>query len=63
MQILTVTQAANLLGVSTQRVRAMIATGIIEATRHGSSWIVDLKSVEARKKNNPGPGQPKKGKS
>lgn len=56
MQILTTTEAAIRLGVSTRRVQAMIKSGRLPATKMGRDWMIkekDLKLVEDRK-----PGRP-----
>lgn len=47
---LTVTQAAALLGVTPQRVRALIKAGILEAEKWGRDWQISAESVERRKK-------------
>lgn len=55
---LTTPQAAEQLGISTRRVRALIAAGRVPAERLGRDWIIaepDLDAVRDRK-----PGRPKK---
>ena len=47
---LTVAQAAALLGVTPQRVRALIKAGILEAEKWGRDWQISAESVERRKK-------------
>ena len=47
---LTVTQAAALLGVTPQRVRALIKAGILEAEKWGRDWQISAESVEKRRK-------------
>ena len=47
---LTVTAAAALLGVTPQRVRALIKAGILEAEKWGRDWQVNAESVEKRRK-------------
>lgn len=47
---LTTTEAAALLGVTPQRVRHMIQSGILEAEKWGRDWQIDGESVERRKK-------------
>lgn len=47
---LTVHAAAALLGVTPQRVRALIKAGILEAKKWGRDWMVDAESVENRRK-------------
>ena len=50
MDKITVTQAAALLGVTPQRVRALIKAGILEAEKWGRDWQIDAESVEKRRK-------------
>lgn len=50
MPNLTVTAAAALLGVTPQRVRALIKAGILEAEKWGRDWQIDAESVEIRRK-------------
>ena len=47
---LTVTAAAALLGVTPQRVRALIKAGILEAEKWGRDWQISAESVEKRRK-------------
>ena len=47
---ITVTAAAALLGVTPQRVRALIKAGILEAEKWGRDWQVNAESVEKRRK-------------
>ena len=58
MKILTTKQAAKALGINDSRVRQLILSGRLSATKIGRDWIIqkkDLKKVENRK-----PGRPKK---
>ena len=51
MPNLTVTAAAALLGVTPQRVRALIKAGKLEAEKFGEKvWQVNAESVEIRRK-------------
>ena len=50
MDKITTTEAAALLGVTPQRVRALIKAGILEAEKWGRDWQIDGESVESRKK-------------
>ena len=50
MPNITVAQAAALLGVTPQRVRALIKAGILEAEKWGRDWQIDAESVEIRRK-------------
>lgn len=50
MPNLTVTAAAALLGVTPQRVRALIKAGMLEAEKWGRDWQISAESVEIRRK-------------
>ena len=50
MDKITTTEAAALLGVTPQRVRALIKAGILQAEKFGRDWQIDGESVESRKK-------------
>jgi excisionase family DNA binding protein len=57
-ELLTVEQAADELGVTTRRVRALIAAERLPARKIGRDWLVqrsDLEPVRQRK-----PGRPRK---
>jgi len=58
--MLTVKQAAGLLGVSQARVRKMIADGILPAEKFGSSWTIPDTAVYVRAANKPQRGRPQK---
>ena len=47
---ITVTQAAARLGVTPQRVRALIKSGVLEAEKFGRDWQISAESVEIRRK-------------
>lgn len=55
---ITVPAAAALLGVTPQRVRALIKAGMLEAEKWGRDWQIDAESVEKRRK---GMGKKKEG--
>lgn len=46
---LTVAQAAQLLGVSANQVRQLIATGELEAMKAGPVWMIPHRAVESRR--------------
>ncbi len=50
LSYLTVKTAAALLGVTPQRVRHMIQSGILQAEKFGRDWQISAKSVEKRRK-------------
>lgn len=59
MKSLTTKEAAERLGVTPQRVRALVRTGRLPAKKFGRDLVIheeDLKLVKDRK-----PGRPKKG--
>lgn len=55
---MSTTEAAAALGVTRRRVLALIEKGVLEAERIGRNYAVRTESVERRKENNPGPGNP-----
>ena len=54
----SVSEAAQQLGVSGARVRAMIDAGIIEAVKVGRTWAVSESSVQQRLRDGSHPGRP-----
>lgn len=59
--LLTTRQAAKRLGISPRRVRALIASGRLPATKHGSAWAIqekDLELVKERPTGRPPKGAP-----
>ena len=54
----TVAEASTKLGVSPARVRQLIKSGILAAEQVAGIWLIDEKSVEARREHNPGRGRP-----
>ena len=59
--MLTTSEAAELLGVSTRRVIALIESGDLSAQRLGRQWMVDERSVEDRLRAPRLTGRPKLG--
>lgn len=62
--ILTVKEAALLLGMGAVRLRLLVREGRIKATKHGNSWLVDyasLKRWKPRPSGSPGHFKNKKG--
>lgn len=57
-ELLSPAQAAARLGVSAQRVHAMVATGRLPARRIGSRLLIDRAAVEARAEAGAVPGRP-----
>ena len=58
MKLMTPAEAGQILGISRQRVNALIAAGRLPAIRVGRSWIIEpsaLAAVRVRR-----PGRPKK---
>ena len=54
MKIIGTTEAARRLGVSANRVRALIDSKRLRATRVGREWLIDPKDLDAVKKRTPG---------
>lgn len=48
-RLMSVSQAAEYLGVSKQRVHVLIQKGFLKGEKLGEIWVVDRKSVEKRK--------------
>jgi len=49
VKIIDTTEAARLLNVTPSRVRAMIESGRLKATKVGIVWMIDPKDLEAVK--------------
>jgi excisionase family DNA binding protein len=49
MKIISTTEAAKRLGVTTNRVRAMIEAKRLKAMKVGREWLIDPKDLEAVK--------------
>lgn len=61
--MLTVAQAADILGVKPGTVRTLIARGLLPAKRFGPVWAIELAEAEryARERRPPGrPAKPRK---
>jgi len=58
MKIIGTTEAARRLGVNARRVRALIDSGRLKATKVGGAWLIDPKDLDAVK--NRKPGRPRK---
>lgn len=54
MKLLTVEQAAESLGVSARRVRALITSGKLSAEKVGRDWLMTAESLENVKERKPG---------
>lgn len=55
---LAVPEAANILGLSPNRVRALIARGQLPALKIGGRWLVERAAVEARRRREISDGRP-----
>jgi len=55
---LAVSEAANILGLSSNRIRALIAQGQLPALKIGGRWLVERGAVEARKRQGVSEGRP-----
>jgi excisionase family DNA binding protein len=58
--MLTTTQAAEILNLSTRRIIALVRSGLLVGQKHGRDWMISEDSVKARTKDTPGAGRPKK---
>ncbi len=57
-ELLSVPDAARHLGVTDQRVRALIRDGVIDAQRVGGRWVLQARAVEDRLRASRAPGRP-----
>ena len=57
--MLSVSEAAEVLGVSNARVRQLIEQGALDATKVGRNWAISEESVLDRLHKNPSAGRPK----
>ena len=57
--MLSVSESAEVLGVSAQRVRAMISDGVLPAIKVGRAWVLEEKDVFARAAAKPKGGRPR----
>lgn len=58
--MLSVTEAAAMLGISSARVRKLIADGEIEAVKIGNAWVLEERAVLNRIAKHPRPGRPQR---
>jgi len=57
---ITVTEAAELIGVTNSYVTRLLADGRVKGERfHGRAWLVDRKSAESYRDNPPPMGRPR----
>ena len=54
MKVISTTEAAKRLGVTANRVRALIDAKRLKATKFGNVWMIDPKDLEAVKSRKPG---------
>lgn len=54
MNLLTTATAADELGVTACRVRALIAAGRIKATRAGRDWLIEPQALAPVRERKPG---------
>ena len=55
MKVISTADAATELGVSTARIRAMIQSGRLKATRIGlRSWAISMRDVDSVRNRKPG---------
>lgn len=58
--MLSVSESAAILGVSEQRVRAMIASGVLPAEKIGKAWALRKEDVLDRASSKPTGGRPRR---
>lgn len=58
--IISATDAAEMLGLSVERVKKLCRDGRLEAKKLSIGWIIWRPSVEERLANPPRPGRPRK---
>ncbi len=56
--VLDIASAASELGVSAARVRALAASGQIEAEKIGGRWLISRAEIASRAQRKPAPGRP-----
>jgi len=62
MKIIGTTEAGRRLGISDARVRALIESGRLKATKVGGAWLIDPKDLNAVKERKVGrPRKARKG--
>lgn len=54
MKVISTAEAAKRLGVTANRVRALIDAKRLKATKFGNVWMIDPKDLEAVKSRKPG---------
>lgn len=54
MKIISTAEAARRLGVTPNRIRALIDAKRLKATKLGHVWMIDAKDLSAVKKRKPG---------
>ena len=59
MEYMSMTQAAEELGVTRARVHQLVHAGLLDAEKVGNVYIVSAASVKKRKDNPPQPHRPK----
>jgi excisionase family DNA binding protein len=58
VELLPVSAAADVLGVNQSRVRALIASGVLDAEKVGGVWLVDRTSIASRNREQASAGRP-----
>lgn len=57
-EVMSVSDAANALGVEERAVRLMASSGEIDAVKRGKAWWIDRRAVQRRLRHQPGRGRP-----
>lgn len=61
--LITTRQAAERLGISPRRIRQLIKSGQLSATKAGRDWLIDSDSLDSLVKVHRRVGRPRKSKS
>ncbi len=55
----TVTEACKILGIGRTRVHQLIKSGVLDAEKAGNTWLIDGRSIQARKEADVRAGRPR----
>ena len=53
-------EAAEMLGISTERVKQLCSLGSLDARKMNGGWLISRESIESRIASKPKAGRPKK---
>ena len=58
MPLLSISEAAEELGLNPSRVRALVAAGVLRGTKIGERWVIESAEVTRRRRDRGAPGRP-----